>query len=557
MSDPWWRGAAVYQVYIRSFADGNADGIGDIPGLHSRLGYLCDLGVDAVWISPWYVSPMADAGYDVTDYRDIDPTFGTLRNAEAFIDAAHHHGLRVIVDMVPNHCSAAHPWFRAALSADPGSAERQRFYFRPGKGTHGELPPNDWTSGFGGPAWSRVTEPDGVPGEWYLHLYAPEQPDFNWDNPEVRSEFLDILRFWLDRGVDGFRIDAADRLAKDPALPDMAALQAGSPRPDRGQPAAHDIYRDWRRVVDAYPGDRVLVGEIWLDLRYRAAYHAPGELHTSFSLDLLRTRWDAGAVRRVIDANLESSAATGAPATWVLGNHDVTRVVTRYGRADTRFVPDVAQAAGTASGDSDHALGTRRARAAALLIMALPGGVYIYQGDELGIWEVEDIPPELIQDPKWERSGHTDRGRDGCRVPLPWSGNAPPFGFSDQSAPSSQPGRSAPPAAAAQPWLPQPAQWRSLTVAAQAAEASSTLSLYRHALRIRGRELSHSDGPLTWLPTEPGALAFTRPGGLACVINLSRKPAELPRQGDVLLASGPLDGALLPPDTAVWLRTAL
>src|SRR6266536_1730772 len=510
MSDPWWRGAAVYQVYIRSFADGNADGIGDIPGLHSRLGYLSDLGVDAVWISPWYVSPMVDAGYDVTDYRDIDPTFGTLRNAEAFIDAAHHHGLRVIVDMVPNHCSAAHPWFRAALSADPGSAERQRFYFRPGKGTHGELPPNDWTSGFGGPAWSRVTEPDGVPGEWYLHLYAPEQPDFNWDNPEVRSEFLDILRFWLDRGVDGFRIDAADRLAKDPALPDVAAVIEEAPGPERGYPAA---------------------------------YHAPGELHTSFSLDLMCSPWDGPALRAVIDANLESSAATGTPLTWVLGNHDATRVVTRYGREDTRFV----QVGGTGgdhgrpAGHSDHALGTRRARAAALLIMALPGGLYLYQGDELGLWEVEDIAPELIADPVWERSGHTDRGRDGCRVPLPWSGSAAPFGFSPDHADSP-------------PWLPQPAAWRSLTAAAQSADPDSTLGLYRAALRIRRAEPGLGDGPLTWLPSGRDVLAFGRPGEFACAVNLSAGPIELPAHRSVVLTSGPLAGGLLPPDTAAWLR---
>ncbi|MGE5292299.1 MAG: glycoside hydrolase family 13 protein [Micromonosporaceae bacterium] len=538
---PWWRDAAVYQIYIRSFADGDGDGLGDISGMRARLGYLRDLGVDAVWVNPWYVSPMADAGYDVADYRDIDPSFGSLADALAFIEEAHDHGLRVIVDIVPNHCSSRHPWFLAALSAGPGSPQRARFHFRPGTGSHGELPPNNWKSSFGGPAWTRVTERDGTPGEWYLHLFAPEQPDFNWDNPEVRSEFHEILRFWLDRGADGFRIDAADRLAKDPALPDLGGQVGVTPSPMRGYPAVHDIYRGWRQVVDGYPGDRVLVGEIWMDTEHRAVYHGPDELHTSFALDLLCSPWNASAMRRVIDANVDSGAATSAPATWVLGNHDVTRVVTRYGRKDTGFGPGGA-AHGAATGNSDHSLGTRRARAAALLIMALPGGVYIYQGDELGLWEVEDIPAEQLQDPVWERSGHTDPGRDGCRVPLPWSGTAPPFGFS-AGHPS------------ARPWLPQPAGWRNLTAAAQAADPGSMLSLYRAALRLRRSEPGLGDGPMMWLESARDVLAVSRPGGFMCVVNFAHSPAVLPGHREVLLASGPLDGGNLPPDTAAWLRT--
>ena len=544
MTDPWWRGAAIYQVYIRSFADSGGDGVGDIAGMRARLGYLRDLGVDAVWINPWYVSPMVDGGYDVADYRDIDPVFGTLADAEDYIREAHGHRLRVIVDMVPNHCSSSHPWFRAALAAGPGSAERARFIFRPGKGTNGELPPNDWVSGFGGPAWTRVSEVDSRPGDWYLHLFAADQPDFNWENPEVRAEFHDILRFWLDRDVDGFRIDAADTLVKDPALPDMAAVPAGAPSPQRGQAASHEIFRGWHRVLAAYPGDRVLIGEIWLNLPDRAAYHAPDELHTSFSFDLIRHPWSAPGMRQVIDATLESATATGAPPTWLLGNHDVTRVVTRYGRDDTRLVPAVR----AADIPTDHALGTRRARAAALLTLALPGSVCIYQGDELGLWEVEDIPAGQLRDPVWEASGHTDRGRDGCRVPMPWFGDAAPFGFS--------------PDGAAEPWLPQPAAWRDLTVAAQEPDPASTLRLYRDALRIRA-EAALGEGPMTWLETERGALAFSRPGGLACAVNLSDHPGKLTalaRHHEVLLASAPLegspdDGRLLPPDTAVWLRT--
>jgi alpha-glucosidase len=546
MGHPWWRDAAVYQIYIRSFCDGNGDGLGDIAGMRSRLGYLRDLGVDAVWVNPWYVSPMADGGYDVADYRDIDPAFGTLAGAVAFIEEAHRLGIRVLVDIVPNHCSSSHPWFRAALAAGPGSAERARFHFRPGKGAHGELPPNDWKSSFGGPAWTCVAGPDGAPGEWYLHLFAPQQPDFNWDNPEVRSEFHDILRFWLDRGADGFRIDAADRLAKDPAYPDVGGTVGGAaegmPSPMRGYPAAHDIYRGWRQVVDSYPGDRVLVGEIWMDLEHRAVYHGPGELNTSFALDLLWSPWSAPGMRRVIDANLESEAATGAPPTWVLDNHDVTRVVTRYGRKDTRFVHRGAPAHGPA-GRSGHALGTRRARAAALLIMALPGGVYIYQGDELGLWEVEDLPAEVLEDPVWESSRHIDPGRDGCRVPLPWSGAAPPFGFS-------------PDGSSAAPWLPQPADWRTLTAEAQATVPDSTLSLYRAALRLRRAEPGLGDGPMAWMESGSDVLAFTRPQGFACVVNFSDSPVKLPDHREVLLASGPVENGGLAPSTAAWLRTS-
>ncbi len=544
MSDPWWRGAAIYQVYIRSFADGDGDGVGDLAGLRAHLGYLRDLGADAVWINPWYVSPMADGGYDVADYRDIDPVFGTLADAAEFIEQAHGYGLRVIADIVPNHCSSRHPWFRAALAAGRGSAERARFIFRPGKGANGASPPNDWRSSFGGPAWTRVTEADGGPGEWYLHLFAPDQPDFNWENPQVRAEFQDILRFWLDRGVDGFRVDAADTLAKDPALPDVAAAPAGAPNPQRGQAGAHEIYRGWRRVLDAYPDDRVLIGEIWLDLRHRAAYHAPDELHTSFSFDLIGRPWSAQAIRQVIEATIGSAITTGAPATWVLGNHDVTRVVTRYGRVDTRYVAGV-QATGLTS---DHALGTKRARAAALLTLALPGSVCIYQGDELGLWEVTDIPADRLADPVWESSGHTDRGRDGCRVPMPWSGRATPFGFSPDDA-------------AAPPWLPQPAAWRDLTVAAERADPGSTLTLYRDALRLRHAEPGLGDGPMTWLAPDRDVLAFSRPGGFVCVINFSDQPASLPPHREVLLVSlplapGPDDGRLLPPGAAAWLRTA-
>jgi alpha-glucosidase len=538
---PWWRHAAIYELYVRSFADGDGDGIGDLPGVRARLPYLADLGVDAIWFSPWYPSPMSDAGYDVADYRSIDPVFGTLADADALIAEGHALGLRTIIDIVPNHCSDRHRWFRAALASPPGSAERARFWFRPGRGAGGAIPPNDWQSIFGGPAWTRTVRPDGTPGEWYLHLFAPEQPDFNWANPDVRAEFEDILRFWFDRGVDGVRIDSAALLTKDPALPDS---REASPYTDRDD--VHDIYRAWRKVADEYPG-RVLIGEIWLpDAARLARYLRQDELHTVFNFPYLCSPWDAAELRRVIDGTLEFHATASAPPTWVLSNHDVDRHVSRYGRAETSFGLDRRDH----SQPVDLELGTRRARAAALLTMALPGSVYLYQGEELGLWEVEDIPDERRQDPIWFRTGGTDPGRDGSRVPLPWSGLEPPFGFS-----------------AGEPWLPQPKEWRELTVEAQSAEApsaeapsaevgpgelASMLELYRRALRVRRAEFVPAAG-LAWRPAPDGVLAFDR-GGVACVANLSAGPVELPG-GEVLLASGPLAGRLLPPDTSAWLRT--
>ncbi|GAA3428560.1 glycoside hydrolase family 13 protein [Streptosporangium sandarakinum] len=509
MPETWWRGAAIYQVYLRSFADGNGDGTGDLAGLRARLPYLADLGVDAVWLNPWYPSPMADGGYDVADYRGIEPVFGTLAEAERFIDEAHGLGIRVIIDVVPNHGSDRSAWFQEALAAGPGSPERERFWFAD--------EPGDWRSIFGGPAWTQV--PDG---QWYLHLFAPEQPDFNWTNPEVREEFRDVLRFWFDRGVDGIRIDSAAVLVKD--------FDGGDPDGYTDLDEVHEIYRDWRRLADGY-GDRMLVGEVWFPDQERfARYLRPDELHTAFNFDFLACPWEPAALRRSIEQTIATHTPLGAPPTWVLSNHDVARVVTRYGRADTSW--DHGDRRDGAP--SDLGLGGRRARAAALLAMALPGGVYVYQGEELGLPEVDDIPDALRQDPMWTRSGHTVPGRDGCRVPLPWSGEKPPFGFG-----------------AGEPWLPQPEEWRALTVEAQSADPGSMLTLYRAALRIRRDRLG--DGTLTWIDLGPGVLAFTRESGLTCVTNLGPDPVRLPPHGSVLLASGPLDGAALPADTTAWL----
>jgi alpha-glucosidase len=538
-TEPWWRNAAIYQLYMRSFADGNGDGIGDLAGARARLPYLAELGIDAIWFNPWYPSPMADAGYDIADYRAIEPVFGTLAEANALISEAHSLGIRIIIDVVPNHGSDRHPWFTEALAAGPGSAARERFWFRPGRGPGGDEPPNNWQSIFGGPAWTRVTEPDGSPGEWYLHLFAPEQPDFNWDSPDVRAEFEDVLRFWFDRGVDGIRIDSAALLTKDPALPDIAPGEA-DPFTDRDD--VHDIYRSWRAIADEADG-RVLVGEIWLpDAGRLARYVAPGELHTVFNFPYLSCPWDAGALRAVIEQTMALNAPVGAPATWVLSNHDVDRPVSRYGRADTHF--DLLRRAYLHGFPADLALGTRRARAAALLTMALPGSVYIYQGEELGLWEVQDIPDELRQDPIWHRTHGEDPGRDGCRVPLPWSETEPPFGFSPKGASQA-------------PWLPQPKEWRDLTVAAERADAHSMLSLYQAALRLRRSLAALADGGLTWQAAPAGVLSFDRDGddhAVRCIANLSPHPVELLAGATVLLASSPLTGGLLPPDATAWLR---
>ncbi|MFD7401566.1 glycoside hydrolase family 13 protein [Streptomyces sp. NPDC059866] len=512
----WWRSAVIYQVYVRSFADGDGDGTGDLAGVRARLPYLAELGVDALWFNPWYPSPMKDGGYDVADYRAVDPAFGTLAEAEKLIAEARELGIRTIVDIVPNHVSDQHPWFQAALEGGP---ERELFHFRAGRG---ELPPNDWRSQFGGPAWTRL--PDG---DWYLHLFAPEQPDLNWAHPAVRQEHEDILRFWFERGVAGVRIDSAALLVKDSRLPDFVEGRDPHPYVDRDE--LHDIYRSWRRIADEHGG--IFVGEVWLpDTERFTRYLRPDELHTAFNFSFLSCPWDPGRLRTSIDETLAEHAPVGAPATWVLCNHDVTRTVTRYGRADTAFA-FATKAFGT---PTDLELGTRRARAAALLSLALPGAVYVYQGEELGLPEA-DIPRDRIEDPMHFRSGGTDPGRDGCRVPLPWAAEAPHAGFGGE------------------PWLPQPADWPAYAAGRQEQDPASMLSLYRRAIRLRP---VFGDGPLTWLPAPEGVLAFSRADGATCVVNLADPPADLPAHTELLLGSGPLDDqGRLPKDTAVWLRS--
>jgi alpha-glucosidase len=534
----WWRNAVIYQVYIRSFADGNGDGTGDLAGVRARLPYLRDLGVNAIWFTPWYASPLADGGYDVSDYRQIHPAFGDLAGAEALITEALTFGIRTIIDVVPNHVSNEHPWFQAAIAAGPGSPERKRFWFHPGVGPNGDEMPNHWISNFQGDTWTRTTQPDGTPGEWYLHLFTPEQPDLNWEHPDVRREHEDILRFWFDRGVAGIRIDSAALLVKDPALPEVPENPRPGEHPNTDRDELHDIYRSWRRLADSYPGSRVLVGEIWLpDTERFAKYLRPNELHTAFNFDFMARSWDAAGLRQSIDATLAAHAPVHAPATWVLSNHDVTRPVTRYGREDSAF----AFATKRFGTPTDLALGTRRARAAALLTAALPGTLYIYQGDELGLPEVESLPLDVLQDPMHFRSHGVDPGRDGCRVPLPWSGNASPFGFSESPT--------------AAPWLPQPEAWASLTVEAQEKDPSSMLWLYRNALRIRAALPALADSELAWLDGPAGVLVFSRGDEFVNVTNMSGEHIALPPHAAILLSSSALEDGRLPPDSTAWLRT--
>ncbi|MDH6517733.1 alpha-glucosidase [Streptomyces sp. SAI-208] len=540
-NDPnWWRQAVVYQVYPRSFADADDDGLGDLRGVTQRLTHLAALGADALWLSPFYPSELADGGYDVADHRDVDPRLGTLDDFDAMVAEAHRLGLKVIVDLVPNHTSHRHAWFQEALAAGPGSPARERYVFRDGRGAQGELPPTDWQSVFGGSAWQRVAD-----GQWYLHLFAPEQPDLNWSHDEVREDFRTTLRFWSDRGVDGFRVDVAHALAKDLTEPlrDLGDLPGvaeealhllppgGHPYWDRDE--VHEIYRDWRTVLDSYSPPRTAVAEAWVPAARRALYARADELGQAFNFEYLQTGWDAGELRQVIADSLATARAAHASATWVLSNHDVVRHASRLvlppGTDENAWLLSGGHAPGI-----DLAHGLRRARAATLLMLALPGSSYVYQGEELGLPEVADLPFEVLQDPIWEQTGRVRKGRDGCRVPLPWTRGGPSYGFGAGGA-----------------WLPQPPWFAEYAVEAQDGVEGSTLELYRTALRLRRKLLEGEE--LTWTDAGPaGVLDFERHEGWRCVTNLSAGAVPLP-VGEVLLTSSPLEDGLLGPDTTVWL----
>ncbi|MET0132904.1 MAG: alpha-amylase family glycosyl hydrolase [Kibdelosporangium sp.] len=469
----WWREAVGYHVYPRSYADSNGDGIGDLPGLLDRLEHPRDLGADAVWISPFYPSPQADFGYDIADHRGVDPASGELSDVDNLVRGARRLGLRLLVDVVPNHTSAAHPWFQAALTGGP---ERARYHFRP--------EPNGWESVFGGPAWTRVAD-----GAYYLHLFAAQQPDLNWTNPEVAEDFDATLRFWLDRGFAGIRIDVAGGLAKHP---EYASDSTPHPYWDRPETAA--LHRRWRQLLDSYPGDRVSIGELWGPPDRVAQRVRSGQLHQVFQFDWVDVPWSAEALRGKADGALTELGKVDALPTWLLGSHDLPRVASRYG--------------------------LRQARAKALVTFALPGAAWIYQGEELGLPDV-DLPAGVRTDPG---------GRDGIRVPMPWS-DGPSLGFSTG-------GRA---------WLPQPLDWAELSVAAQRDDPDSTLTLYEQAIALRKTYLVGE--PFEWLPERPGVLAFRR-GEVVCVLNTGQQAVKQP--GTPLITSAPLQDGVVAPDSAVW-----
>jgi alpha-glucosidase len=535
-----WRTAVVYQIYPRSFADSNGDGIGDLPGITSRVPYLRSLGVDAVWLCPFYPSALADGGYDVDDHRDVDPRLGTLDDFDAMVRALHGADIKVIVDIVPNHTSNRHPWFVQALAAGRGGPDRDRYLFRDGRGAGGELPPNDWESLFGGSAWAAAGD-----GQWYLHLFAAEQPDLNWENEEVRADFGDTLRFWADRGVDGFRIDVAHGLRKDLSelhlpwgeIADLMREDGSHPLWDRDD--VHKIYADWRRIFDSYDPPRYAVAEASVHPARRARYAAADSLGNAFNFAMQDADWRPEDYRRVINSGLVDMINNGSTTSWLLGCHDIPRVATRYGlplekdRPAYQVVKTWLLTDGTTP-RLDRALGERRARAAIMILLALPGTTYIYQGDELGLHEVADLPREILEDPMASRTT-TEKGRDGCRVPLPWSQDGPSYGFGSRPA-----------------HLPQPDWFGAYAVSVQEADPDSTLNLYRRALTLRGHLFARTD--LRWVESELSVLHFERGRGVRCVTNLGAEPVALP-PGEVLLSSAPLDDGQLPGDTTVWIKT--
>ncbi|MGO1316091.1 MAG: glycoside hydrolase family 13 protein [Cellulomonadaceae bacterium] len=542
IAPPWWRQAAVYQVYPRSFADSDGDGLGDIRGVTSRADYLHTLGVDAVWLSPFYPSELADGGYDVADYRNVDPRLGTLDDFDEMVAALHARGIKVVVDIVPNHTSDQHVWFQEALAAGPGSPERERYIFREGTGPDGSEPPTDWIAAFGGAAWERV--PDG---QWYFHNFAVQQPDLNWDNPEVRADFVKTLRFWSDRGVDGFRIDVAHMLTKDlseplPSWAELQALPRDGKHPINDRDDVHEVYAEWRRVFNEYDPPRTAVAEAWVDADRVPLYASPESLGQAFNFDLLEAGFDAAQFRRIVTHNLELASRSGSSSTWVLSNHDVVRHATRYGLPDVERTSDgrpVVKAgldwvrSGGTEPELDRSTGLRRARAASMFLLALPGSAYLYQGEELGLHEVAEIPAADRQDPTFFRSEGRDFGRDGCRVPLPWTAEPGSFGFGAAGA-----------------HLPQPAWFGEYSAAVEDGVPGSTLELYRRALALR-HELECAE-QLEWVETgREDVLRFRRPNGWEVVTNFGTEPFAL-EGGTVVLATAG-DGSAVPGEATVWL----
>jgi alpha-glucosidase len=536
----WWRQATIYQIYPRSFADANGDGLGDIRGITSRVDYLHKLGIDAVWLSPFYPSPLADGGYDVADYRNVDPRLGTLDDFDEMLEALHSAQIRVFVDIVPNHSSDQHPWFQDALAAGPGSPERDRYIFRDGKGVNGEEPPSDWISHFGPRGWTRVTEPDGTLGQWYLHLFAPEQPDFNWDNQDVYDDFIKTLRFWADRGVDGYRVDVAHALKKDMSepMPSIKSFDFTESNEkllntlfDRDE--LHEVYRQWRKVFNEYDPPRVAIAEANAPLYRRPLYASPDELGQAINFDILHQPWRAKKFKKSISDALTLAQSAGSSSTWVLSSHDEVRHATRYGLPEGTDYAKWLMTDGTAPAVR-FKRGLHRARASNMLLLALPGCTYIYQGEELGLPEVADIQDKDIQDPIWIRDGKTRKGRDGCRVPLPWTREGSSFGFGSNGS-----------------HLPQPAWFADYAVEVQDGVHGSTLELYRSAIALR-KQLQ-SEEQLEWIESPAKTLHFSRPNGWQSFTNFSAKKVAAPA-GKIVLASRPLKGNFIPKNTTVWIQ---
>ena len=539
----WWRQAVIYQIYPRSFADGNGDGIGDLKGVLDRVPYLKSLGIDAVWFSPFYPSALADGGYDVDDYRNIDPRIGTLEEFDQVLDALHNVGIRVIIDIVPNHSGSGHKWFQEALKAAPGSPERDRYIFRDGKGEHGEIRPSELVSHFGPTAWTRITEPDGTPGQWYMHLFASEQPDWNWDNEEVRADFRKTIKFWCDRGVDGYRVDVAHALIKDLKnghLPERSSYDVKVMKKDGtddlfDRDEVHEIYASWREIFNQYEPPRMGVAEAWVHGNRRPAYASEKGLGQSFNFDMLYAGWDLKKVKELAKNNLKAAAETGSSTTWVLSNHDVIRHVTRFAvpgihdwarwYRENRFDPKL-----------DLELGSARAKAMTMLLLALPGSTYMYQGEELGLPEVLDIQPKDMQDPSFFRNPEVGLSRDGCRVPLPWATSGSSFGFGTGGS-----------------HLPMPEWYGKYSVAAEDGHKGSFLEFYREIVALRKKLQTKEE--IKWIGHGlfSKVIHFARPNGWQSITNFGSKPVKLPA-GKLLSSSTPLVDGKLPANATAWLQ---
>jgi alpha-glucosidase len=537
----WWSSAVIYQIYPRSFADSNGDGFGDLVGITSRLESLSTLGVDAIWLSPFMSSPQKDAGYDVSDYVDVDPLFGTLSDFELLVKRAHELGLKVLVDLVPNHTSDQHEWFQRALKAAPGTSERDYYHFKEGKAGG---PPNNWVSMFGGPAWTQLTNPDGTPGQWYCHLFDSSQPDLNWENPAVQKEFEEILKFWLELGVDGFRVDQPHAMAKAKGLPDHPYVEragAGFIEGEESPPmwfqdSVHEIFRSWRKILDSYPGERVMCGEAYvLPLSFMALWVREDEFQQTFNFRYLDSNWDAKTIFATINESYSAFDSVGAPSTWVLSNHDVIRHASRFGGDYGRATASDGISAKDPQPNTE--LGLAKARGATLFTLALPGSMYLYQGEELGLPEHSTLEDQYRQDPTFLRTQGKRVGRDGARVPLPWEANASASnGFSPNGA----------------AWLPQPASYADYSRDRQTRVKGSTLEMYREALELR-KELCLGSGSFEWVKEFCGerSLGFLNQGILV-IHNFGTDSLPLP-EGELLATSSPASPAIEPNQT-VWLR---